>query len=1169
MILHFPNLDTLRLALTSGVVPADVSLAPARAAVDQEGHVWIEPGAALSRTVQSELRKLGVQSVKENGVQLEEIHCWPQLLPLKREALSNLSSQTPVLFELADPEQLPEFVGEMLRLGNDRQSFRYLEAGAQHRVLLRVVGPPYYTLLRALERDSEHGPRAYLERAPRVWVEIGQAHPLVEQLQVPAGKLLMMRPARQWTFLDDAPFRDIYEILDFNLPGSPVHWREAELDRRLKVPLRLAPGSSTAGAELWVLRERAIEQLDALVGAEDDRLLARLAFAVVPRKDGRGPMVVLRVRPSKLAPPVLVLDAVGFRSYQKMPNLFVPCGSRLRPQLRRDAVRKLLADDPARITWLFPLEEGRFVPESVADQAFQPLEHWIDYILDRDHGALEAWLGATRFDFESFIVADDSGSKRPPRQKPPRGEPGDKRGKDTPESSSPDLSFEEPREAKKKKPELEALELPQAKPSELEQRLHKLEDTFKDLKTPLDAPERQDLWRELALVNAALNRATEASVCWSNALWELDEAPAAWAARWFESEAMDLAGRVPDEMPRTSRPPVTYTPGSSSDAAALVDWVLANPTPLGVHVRLLAAAVIWAATRKSAPREISQRLDRIQTYLEAHDELLSVRIAWLAWVAITRLAHGDVLGLARARDRLLERLYRTGLSSDLDLPGFVRYTGQRGGERFHAVRDRLVNLRHLAHKWIKTGPQLDPKGKNRTSAYVDLMFAFGMARLGEHSEADRLVNSAKPELDENDVHSFLLQAFKYRIDQARAGKGHGGPLPPDTLEYLEGILPAKALDRGDGRLQRYTIDKLRQRSRILEPHEKLDSYRYWHGHHVDELTRDVADLPDILNRDDLAKRVRSLVTKYCPKPEAEMPGAVALAVLQAAPRLGEETAQELLQKVAPILEHLPARLGKTTLPDKRFRMLEESAWLFERALFLAAHYDFTDMLNSVVEQFQRLLGSLTKDDLSGYADIDATIGQCLRGLRKFGLRDAILRLLQTMSRVLLGDEDLNALAKQIFHAWRDGRAAGAEKPALALRSLLHVATGWFYFGREPDALAVLDAARRVLLEGKLTHEIQTHLACSYVGALSQASSEEALRRVEELFRELSGIHDPYTTNDYYSISRLKFIDAVVLAIVSDDFTVGSALRRWLDEDEYLVRRRIHRDMKAALLSAGA
>jgi len=64
---------------------------------------------------------------------------------------------------------------------------------------------------------------------------------------------------------------------------------------------RLSDGGAAESAELWVLRERAVEQLDALVRSADEKLIARLAFAVI---DGDVPIIILRVRPSKLAPPM-------------------------------------------------------------------------------------------------------------------------------------------------------------------------------------------------------------------------------------------------------------------------------------------------------------------------------------------------------------------------------------------------------------------------------------------------------------------------------------------------------------------------------------------------------------------------------------------------------------------------------------------------------------------------------------------------------------------------------------------------------------------------------------------------------------------------------------------------------------------------------------------------
>ena len=192
MILLFPNLDTLRLALTSSIVPAEVTLAPARITFDEQAKIYLETDASLSRTVTKNLDRIGVKGSKRHASNTPEtLTCWPQAMPVVREAETpTVSSQAPVLFELSEPDDLPILATEMLRLGNDRQGFRWFAAPGEtesRQVLLRVIGPPYYTLLRALDKSAagtKGTVRAYLERAPRVWVEIGYQHPLSSQIRI-------------------------------------------------------------------------------------------------------------------------------------------------------------------------------------------------------------------------------------------------------------------------------------------------------------------------------------------------------------------------------------------------------------------------------------------------------------------------------------------------------------------------------------------------------------------------------------------------------------------------------------------------------------------------------------------------------------------------------------------------------------------------------------------------------------------------------------------------------------------------------------------------------------------------------------------------------------------------------------------------------------------------
>jgi hypothetical protein len=1126
MIFCFPDLDTLRLAITSGVAPPAVSLAEAVAGFDAQGHIWLQPSVTPTAKVRTALAKLGVQVVKADGDLLaEKVCCWLQLLPLQRESAAPfLSKQAAVLFELPDPAQLGEVVGEVLRLGNDRQSFRYLKDETGTCVLLRVIGPPYYSLLRALDREGQAAaPRAYVERAPRVWVEIGHTHPLVEQVRPPEGTLLLMRPPREWTFIADGPFRDIYDILEFALPGERRAWTDTAPAGRLRVPLRLVPGSHRDAPELWVVRDRADEQIDALVREARDEELQRLAFAVGLRAGQR--IVVLRVRPSKHAPPVLQLDAERYRPYQKMPNLFLPCGWSLQPSLRRDVLRNLLASDPARITWLAPTGEGGFIPEELPDEAFRPLHDWVDYVLDQDRQALQEWVQAAQFDFEPFVCKDDQSAK--PKGPPPEKEPR------KPRDLGPDLDFPEEeglpvpeiKVVKHVKKPVEAAEddfiaLPRAKPSELQLRLRELEQKFVSLEGPLHADERQALWPEMALLNTALNCSADAAVCWSNALWETDSPPPEWAARWACADAQLSTRQL---------------------TGADLDRLLAIEPPTQADLRALVACVVWGAQQKPPAPALLQRLPRVRQYLEQHEELLWVRGAWLAWTSLVRLSSGDVLGLARVRDRLLERLLNQGLRPEHDLPTFLRFSGQQSSERFRAVRDRVQGIRELTHLWISScysKKEDDQKALSYTLAYADLMFAFGLARLGEASACRTLKEQAQEVLAQvDDAHQFLAEAYGYRIQQVLEGQPHGGLLPAAQLEYLESM----------ERMQRYKVDRLRFHSRILEPQEKFDPYRHMRKH-ADELNAELVTLPDLTDRDQLSERVGQLLQDK--RKTFQTVGArvrILSVALQVAPRLGEAIAVEWLELALATLDQLTPPLG---LP-----LGEQVAGLVDHALFVAAHFDRHDHVQKLVPWFLELLEE--ERDRGSANIIDLVAGQCLRGLRKLGLRDEIERLLVQMSELILRGKSLAALRGASNKNWPND-----------VRLLLHIAGGWLYFGREQQAQPVLDEARELLFHQALAHYERTPLACNYIATLGQASVDEALKRIEELFAKLAPIVDVYTTNKDYGRPQLEIIEAVVLAVLSDDFAIGSTARRWLDEDEYLVRRRIHRDVRALMAQTG-
>jgi hypothetical protein len=966
-----------------------------------------------------------------------------------------------------------------------------------------------------------------------LWVEVGWTHPLAGQIQVAAGQMLLLRPPAEWTAIADAPFCDIYELLDVRLPGQPVAWDDSPPADKLSIALRFAPAPPEP-AGLWVLRGDAVEQIDTLVRDADARTLA--GFAIAVGEAGGERIAVLRARPKSRrdtaggSPPVPQLDgALACRSYLRLPHLYLPVGKRLRPPLRRDAVRRLLADDPDRVVWLQPQSDDSFMPESLPESAFRPLADWVEFVIERDAADLTAWAAAARFEFAAFVGTQKDLTRPTPR--PQRGR-GEKATKPSPPSSpgkgAGGLGSSSPAPATP--PETFAIE-PSAPPSELQVRLRAAEERFLAVDGPLDDPRRLALWPELARLNGLLGHKADAGLAWANALWESADPPAAWSGHWVEAEE--------------AQPKQTLTDAD-------LDRLLASPKPTGADVRPLAAALVWAGRQKPAPDALLRRLPDVQRYFERHDHLLPVRVAWLAWYALTHLGGPDVLTLARVRDRMLERLLAEGLVAERDLPGFLRFAGQPEGDRLRLVRERAERLRQLIHQWSGFA---SGDGLQQTPSYIDLLFAFGFARLGEIGAARSLVQQASAALaaSGSEAHTFLLEAFRYRIEQAINAQPHAGPLPQEQLEYLAQM--HADFDRQPNSPQQrcaYAVERMRKESQILEPHEKFEAYRYTNPDQ-EPLVRELHRLGDVFDRAKITQAVRQILTKT---PRTRESGLRVLAEsLTLANRAGEAFATELLARVGPALD---------AAGPADSHSIETHALLLERALLFAAHYDLPKLVRALSDRLDDLLNAP-----AGRPALDPLgrlVGQSLRSLRKLGLNDLTERLLDEIARAALRGQSLDQARARAGLDWQP-----------SLRLLLHVAAGWLCFNRAAEARPILDAARAWILSPdkrpndparSVDHYVR--LVAAYIAAAGQGPQDEAFGRIEELFApgRMDRLSDTYTTSGFYSRLHLSVAEAVVLTLATEDFALGPAARRWLDDDEFLVRRRIHRDVRAALAGAG-
>ena len=87
---------------------------------------------------------------------------------------------------------------------------------------------------------------------------------------------------------------------------------------------------------------------------------------------------------------------------------------------------------------------------------------------------------------------------------------------------------------------------------------------------------------------------------------------------------------------------------------------------------------------------------------------------------------------------------------------------------------------------------------------------------------------------------------------------------------------------------------------------------------------------------------------------------------------------------------------------------------------------------------------------------------------------------------------------------------------------------------------------------------------SYAQAYAQAPIGDALAAIADLSGQLRDITDSFGTNSHYCLSVLHFVESLVLGIASDDLALGEAGRRFVEDDEHLIRRRLHRDLGGAV-----
>ena len=1138
-VLCFPNADALRLALAAGIVPPDVARRPVRGATDRHGRLWAEVPADITKDVVTGLTRIGVTiHGLESGPLTHDLSQWAELLPLRPAPALPCG---PALIEIGE-RGLARLTAELARLGAPPQSFHLVPDS--DRAWLHVRDIPVSTGL-SLATDDRTPGEVYVPQAPRVWVLAGWEHPLGETVTPQADSTLLLHPERGWRVVPGTSARP--ESATYPLRERSSSWRPGPVSVG-QIPIEITVrkvADNHRPESLWLIPGDPRQSLYELARDTGERLLHEFRVAVF-RGPGSRTRIALHAVSDKIRPPDLTSGAWGLVAHEELTSLYLPSGHRVRPAIRVRSLARLLGVLPDLTVWVEPDPTVGFQVLRVSSGLFRPVAELVNYV-----APVRQLLAADRFGFGPLALPQFSATPDRPaagaghdhRTAPTRfpaanttstrestvdGWLGRIRGrffggKSGPVRSTPRTSVESPQADPPQGGWVgEMLASPQALlrgndwsalRGALEQRI------LNDL--PRLAPqERSPVWSELAAVYDALGNPSAASTCWLNATWDNDSASGRVLGNWLRAEA------------RAAK----LTLGRTD-----LEAILGALAPVQA-ARVAAAYLVWSVAQPSPPADLTVRLPRVMALLDLHEADVPARAVWLAGLAASQLTGGDTLALARRRDRLVRRLTENGPGLDLDAPSFLRFLGTAGGDQWLSAKDWLARVRDPIHRWIgrHTGTGrlqwagIDPE-TDATSAYADLLLAWGLSRLGDRTRARDLEAKAAAALSraattgvDPAVHRALLAAFRERIRSAEDGRPDRPGLP---------LAAAAELSRLDD-LGRYAVEKLRAHCVVLEPVDLVNPYR---GRDLGGfLGRDKLGerLTRLLARPDLAPEptdVRDVLSEISADPTAiTLPRAV-FALLEVGPRLDPTSAAITITYASRAVELIPewVRLSGSGL-DPAAAVRRFGTRLITAAAHTAGHLHLPDSFRQVAAAVRSAADSL---DAPFVQVVERIAGRFFRTLRRLGLTEDATGLLATLTA---------------------GVSPGPRELGLAV--------GWFAIGNEDAGMKALDAVRGRLIVGSIPDERdRTATAIAYASAVGHAPPRIALGRLEELFQQLGTVARHGATNRYYTLKPLELIDTVVRAVVSDDFALGPEVRGWLDDDEFLIRRRIARDLGAALV----
>ena len=460
----------------------------------------------------------------------------------------------------------------------------------------------------------------------------------------------------------------------------------------------------------------------------------------------------------------------------------------------------------------------------------------------------------------------------------------------------------------------------------------------------------------------------------------------------------------------------------------------------------------------------------------------------------------------------------------------------------------MGELRERVQAWLRAGEadeearwNADPERifqsgfwrPNCSRDYVDLIFAFGLARIGAKGESRRLRPGARAFAAADAEHQFLFAAFSWRIDEADAGRPHAGPLPELLVQYLERM----------DRLSRYVVDRMRKDSRILEPEVRVNPYRVWAAS-INKLEGQISNLQEQSSPEAFQREADKLLIS----PDGSSPDGrsrVGLAILQQCSFARADQVLEAVRNVVSREDHRSDSDWAGAFQGVNAGLPATARFGLRRELL-----SLTDVVRrwatQNVEELHRFpplirssIGAL--DAIDGPHGPDAFIGE--------------------ISRTILGDLSPAEWMTRVTSSELHG-----------VRCLLAVAERWYRFGRDGLADPVIRGAISLLRvlreETEETARVQARMADEIVESLRSASPPILETNIQILLgTRLEHLNSPSTESHDHPAPR--YLASIVdgLAPVMRSSLVAHAKMRNQSSEAARVQARLAKEIVQTLRSA--